>query len=66
MFERALKASPRARYEELAAEFQQAHSEFSALEKVADAKTGNFDQIKAAFGTAGQSCKACHDNYREK
>jgi len=30
------------------------------------AKTGNFDQIKAAFGTAGQSCKACHDNYREK
>ncbi len=28
------------------------------------AKTGNLDQIKAAFGTVGQSCKACHDAYR--
>jgi len=30
------------------------------------AKGGNFDQLKAAFGNAGQACKACHDNYREK
>ena len=30
----------------------------------AAAKTGNLDQIKTAFGGAGQSCKACHDNYR--
>jgi cytochrome c556 len=29
------------------------------------AKSGNLDQIKAAFGGAGQSCKACHDNYRK-
>ena len=29
------------------------------------AKTGNFDQIKLAFGAAGQSCKACHDNYQK-
>jgi len=29
------------------------------------AKSGNFEQIKAAFGAAGQSCKACHDNYRK-
>lgn len=29
------------------------------------AKTGNLDAIKAAFGNAGQSCKACHDNYRK-
>jgi cytochrome c556 len=28
-------------------------------------KTGNLDQIKAAFGDAGKSCKACHDNYRK-
>jgi cytochrome c556 len=27
-------------------------------------KTGNLDQIKAAFGPVGQSCKACHDNFR--
>lgn len=30
------------------------------------AKTGNIDQIKTAFGAAGQSCKACHDAYRGK
>lgn len=29
------------------------------------AKSGNLDQIKLAFGAAGQSCKACHDNYRK-
>jgi cytochrome c556 len=29
-------------------------------------KTGNLDQIKAAFGDAGKSCKACHDNYRKE
>lgn len=28
------------------------------------AKTGNLDQIKAAFGSAAASCKACHDNFR--
>ncbi len=28
------------------------------------AKGGNLDAIKAAFGTAGQSCKACHDDFR--
>lgn len=32
----------------------------------AAAKTGNLDQIKAAFGPVGQSCKACHDNYRKE
>lgn len=31
----------------------------------AAAKTGNLDQIKAAFGPAAQSCKACHDAYRK-
>lgn len=29
------------------------------------AKGGNLDQIKSAFGATGQSCKACHDNYRK-
>jgi len=32
----------------------------------AAAKTGNIDQIKVAFGAAAQSCKACHDAYRNK
>jgi cytochrome c556 len=30
------------------------------------AKSGNIDQIKAAFGDAGKACKGCHDNYRKE
>ena len=30
----------------------------------AAAKTGNLDAIKTAFGAVGQSCKACHDDFR--
>ncbi len=30
------------------------------------AKSGNLDQIKAAFGPVGQTCKACHDNFRSQ
>jgi len=32
----------------------------------AAAKTGNLDQIKAAFGPVGGACKACHDDYRKE
>lgn len=31
----------------------------------AAAKTGNPDQVKAAFGAVGQACKGCHDNYQK-
>ena len=31
----------------------------------AAAKTGNLDAIKTAFGAVGQSCKACHDDFRK-
>ncbi|MBU3724035.1 MAG: cytochrome c [Burkholderiaceae bacterium] len=30
------------------------------------AKSGNLEQIKKAFGATGQTCKACHDDYRDK
>ena len=30
------------------------------------AKGGNIDTIKAAAGSVGQACKACHDNYRKE
>ena len=33
---------------------------------VAAAKTGNLDNLKAAFGDAAQTCKACHDDFRKK
>jgi cytochrome c556 len=30
------------------------------------AKSGDLNTIKSAFGATGQSCKACHDNFRNK
>lgn len=32
----------------------------------AAAKTGNLDQVKAAFGETGKTCKGCHDNFRKE
>jgi cytochrome c556 len=32
---------------------------------VVAARSGNLDQLRAAFGPAAQSCKACHDAYRK-
>ena len=29
------------------------------------AKSGNLDQVKAAFGDLGKACKACHDDFRK-
>ncbi len=31
----------------------------------AAARTGSLDSVKAAFGAAGESCKACHDAFRK-
>jgi len=32
----------------------------------AAAATGNLENIKKAFGATAQTCKACHDSYRDK
>lgn len=32
----------------------------------AAAKTGDLDKLKAAFGPAAASCKACHDDFRNR
>lgn len=32
----------------------------------AAAKTGDLAQLKAAFGPAAQTCKACHDAFKDK
>jgi len=32
----------------------------------AAAKTGNLDTMKAAFGPAANTCKACHDDFRKE
>ena len=31
----------------------------------AAAKTGNLDNLKAAFGPTARTCKACHDDFRK-
>jgi cytochrome c556 len=41
-------------------------SQDDVLKLVAAGKTGNQEQIKAAAGAVGQSCKACHDTYRNQ
>lgn len=33
---------------------------------LAAARTQNLDNIKAAFGEAGKTCKGCHDEYRNQ
>lgn len=49
------------------AKFKEAADKFQAeVAKVnAAAKTGNLDNLKAAFGPAAATCKACHDNFRK-
>jgi len=42
-----------------------AKSQEDVAKLAAAAETGNLDQIKAAAGTVGQSCKACHDTYQK-
>lgn len=38
----------------------------STSKLLAAAKTNNLDNLKAAFGNTGQTCKGCHDNYRNQ
>jgi cytochrome c556 len=42
-----------------------AKSQDDVSKLAAAGKTGNLDQIKAAAGAVGQSCKACHDAYQK-
>ena len=49
----------RAKFDEAAKKMQ---DEVAKL--LAAAKSGNADQVKAAFGNAGGTCKNCHDNFR--
>ena len=43
-----------------------AKSQDDVAKLVAAGKTGNIDQIKAAVGAVGGSCKACHDDFRRE
>lgn len=50
-----------AKFKEYADKMQAEMSKLSAA-----AKTGNLDSIKVAVGATGDSCKTCHDAYRNK
>lgn len=39
-------------------------SQDDVLKLASAGRSGDFEQIKAAVGAVGQSCKACHDTYR--
>ena len=43
-----------------------AKSQEDVAKLVVAGKSGNLDQIKAAVGGVGQSCKACHDEFRKE
>lgn len=49
-----------------AARFKEQNDRFIAetVKLAAAAKTGNLDQLKAAYAATATTCKACHDAYR--
>ena len=51
----------RAKFDEAAKKMQD-----EVVKLAAAARTNNLDNVKAAFGNAANSCKACHDNYRNQ
>jgi cytochrome c556 len=51
----------KAKFNEYAEKMQSEMSKFNVA-----AKTGNLDNIKAALGAVGGSCKACHDSFQSK
>jgi cytochrome c556 len=53
--------SNRAKFDAAATKMQEEAAKLNAA-----AKTGNLDAIKAAFGSTGQACKACHDDFRKE
>ena len=45
---------------------REAKSHEDVAKLVAAGKMGDFEQIKAAVGAVGQSCKGCHDEFRKE
>jgi len=51
----------RARFDEAAKKMQD-----EVVKLAAATRTNNLDNVKAAFGEAANSCKACHDHFRNQ
>ena len=60
------KAKPEiwSKMDDFKAKMGKMNDEAAKLSQVA--KSGGFDEIKKQFGTTGASCKACHDDYKNK
>ena len=50
-----------AKFKELATKLEAETGKLAAA-----AKTGDLDKVKAAFGPAAATCKACHDDFRNR
>ena len=50
-----------AKFKELAAKLESDTGKLAAA-----AKTGDLDKLKAAFGPTAATCKACHDDFRNR
>jgi type VI secretion system protein ImpA len=66
MFERAITETSRAAYEELCANFKQAHIEFQALEKVIDDRFGDAAPVLSAFRAGLRDIEQTLSDYLEK
>jgi cytochrome c556 len=51
----------KARFDDTARKLQDDVAKLNAA-----ARTGNLDQIKAAVGAVGQTCKSCHDTFKRE
>jgi len=51
-----------------AAKFKQADDamQVEMAKLIPAAKSGSLDQLKAAFGPTGKTCKGCHDDFKSK
>lgn len=60
------KAKPEiwAKIDDFKSKMAKMNEETAKLAEVAN--TGSFDDIKKQFGATGGSCKACHDDYKNK
>lgn len=56
---KAIVWTERAKFDDGAKKMQEATAKLAAA-----AKGGKLDDIKAAFGAAADTCKGCHDNFR--
>lgn len=64
-YDRSTSALPKIETEQAAYQQEIDKFEQAVINLAKAAETQDLKQIRPAFGQAGQSCKSCHDNYRD-